>query len=439
MNTLNNENEKRSNNNLTEGSYEAYSEDIMYEKTEFKTKPNKKICINKENNIYSNYDKANNEILISTKSTCETNNNLNSLSIENINSSIKENELKKLVRDVIEKVPEFIPISFRGAGAFGYVIEAYDKNNDCRVAIKRTHKVGGKISREYKVLSELKGCPYAVEMLNTFYSVNSEGVVVQNIVFEYVSNNLENEIEKHKKINTNFNPKVLQKMCKQILKGLEFAHSKNIVHRDLKPENVLYTKNNIIKICDFGSSKFIYSDISIEGKDKRHFDREKIEKSNSNSVLYNNKYYNNGVLTKSTPYIVSRYYRAPELILGCSNYDYSIDIFAAGCIFFELAAFTPLFPGRAEGLMLFEQMTVLGKFPKNYLESFPSGKILEDVTNKIKRIDVLDLVLVIKANSNYEDEFIEDLVDLIMNCIKWWPHERLTSSEALNHRFFTKY
>jgi glycogen synthase kinase 3 beta len=61
----------------------------------------------------------------------------------------------------------------------------------------------------------------------------------------------------------------------QLLKGLAWIHSKNIAHRDLKPENVLLSKDGVIKICDFGSSKIIDS----KGK--------------------------------NTPYIVSRYYRAP--------------------------------------------------------------------------------------------------------------------------------
>lgn len=332
-------------------------------------------------------------------------------------STLDNNKLNFDYYDMKE-TPSYTPISFRGAGAFGYVVEAYDKVNDCRVAIKRTHKVGNKLSREYNILSLLKGCPYTVEMLNTFYSINDEGVVVQNIVFEYVSNNLDNEIEKHKDKKTCFPIKTLQKIYRQLLEGLVFAHSKNIVHRDLKPENVLYTRDCQVKICDFGSSKII---IKQSGKVDQFAD----------------KFYNNGVITKSTPYIVSRYYRAPELILGCNVYDDSIDMFATGCIFFELAALTPLFPGRAEAMQLFEQMTVLGKMPPNYLDSFPSGKSVMDIVNKIISIEVLSMSDIIKSNSNYSDNIIDDLNDLILKLICWWPHERLTAKEALKHKFLT--
>ena len=303
-------------------------------------------------------------------------------------STIDHNMQSKSELELAEEIPSYIPLSFRGAGAFGYVVEAYDKNNDLRVAIKRTHKVGTKISREYKILSVLKGCPYTVQMLNTFYSVNEEGVTVQNIVFEYVSNNLDNEIEKLKSKKEVFDIKELQTICSQILEGLVFAHKKNVVHRDLKPENVLYTNEKMVKICDFGSSKII-----LKKKSALNFGKESSDSNSEDEKEVDTTFYNrNGIITKSTPYIVSRYYRAPELILGCNTYDSSIDIFACGCIFFELAALKPLFPGRAEGMQLFEQMTVLGILPKDYLDSFPCGKLLKSLVSRIQDINKLSRI-----------------------------------------------
>ena len=64
---------------------------------------------------------------------------------------------------------------------------------------------------------------------------------------------------------------------------MKYVHSKGIAHRDLKPENILLDEDGVVKICDFGSAKKIDSNLN-------------------------------------TPYIVSRYYRAPELILACSDY-----------------------------------------------------------------------------------------------------------------------
>jgi glycogen synthase kinase 3 beta len=113
-------------------------------------------------------------------------------------------------------------------------------------------------------------------------------------------------------------------MVGQILKGLVFVHDLGVVHRDLKPENVLMNEEGVVKICDFGSAKII---------DKAG---------------------------KNTPYIVSRFYRAPELILGISTYGSPIDIWATGCIFAELITQKPLFPGKTEGSQLLEQIAILG-------------------------------------------------------------------------------
>ena len=95
-------------------------------------------------------------------------------------------------------IPDYEPISLRGAGCFGYVIEAMDRIHNTRVAIKRTHKVDKKLSREFEILSKIKDCDYVVKLLDAFYSENNDGKVIQNLVFEFVTNNLENFIDVHR-------------------------------------------------------------------------------------------------------------------------------------------------------------------------------------------------------------------------------------------------
>lgn len=90
----------------------------------------------------------------------------------------------------VKLIPQFKPICIRGAGAFGYVMEALDVNSGNRVAIKRTHKVGKKLSREFQILDQLNDCENVVKMLTTFYTVNDDGRIVQNVVFEYVESKL---------------------------------------------------------------------------------------------------------------------------------------------------------------------------------------------------------------------------------------------------------
>ena len=91
----------------------------------------------------------------------------------------------------------------------------------------------------------------------------------------------------------------IKNYMRQILRGMQYVHSKKICHRDLKPENILMNKEGVVKICDFGSAKVLSE---------------------------------NGL---NTPYIVSRYYRAPELILACSDYTDAIDIWGKYCSSFN--------------------------------------------------------------------------------------------------------
>ena len=96
----------------------------------------------------------------------------------------------------------------------------------------------------------------------------------------------------------------------QILRGLKYIHSANVLHRDLKPSNLLLNANCDLKICDFGLARVT---------------------SESDFM---------------TEYVVTRWYRAPELLLNSSDYTAAIDVWSVGCIFMELMDRKPLFPGR---------------------------------------------------------------------------------------------
>lgn len=127
-------------------------------------------------------------------------------------------------------------------------------------------------------------------MLDIYYSKTDDGKRIQNIVFEYCSQDLEEAIKKAKEENQPIPIAEIKDYMRQILTGMAYVHAQGICHRDLKPENILKTEEGVVKICDFGSAK---------------------------------------IMTKgglNTPYIVSRYYRAPELILACSDYTNKIDI-----------------------------------------------------------------------------------------------------------------
>lgn len=161
----------------------------------------------------------------------------------------------------------------------------------------------------------LRGKENVVQLLDFFYSIDDKQRIIQNTVLEFCDMSLE-DVLKEIDFKKEYLPmKVIKNYTRQIFNGLKNMHDLGIAHRDLKPENILL-KNQVVKICDVGSSKVL-------------------DRSSSHM---------------NTPYVVSRYYRAPELILACNKYDYSIDIWAVGCILFELLTKTPMFPGEAEGI-----------------------------------------------------------------------------------------
>ena len=111
----------------------------------------------------------------------------------------------------------------------------------------------------------------------------------------------------------------------QLCRSLAYIHSLGVCHRDIKPQNLLvHPESHLLKLCDFGSAK---------------------------------------ILVKGEPnvsYICSRYYRAPELIFGATDYTCCIDVWSVGCVLAELLLGVPLFPGESGVDQLVEIIKVLG-------------------------------------------------------------------------------
>ena len=184
-----------------------------------------------------------------------------------------------------------------------------------------------------------------------------------------------------------------------MLAALVLLDQHNIIHCDLKPENILLKNRSqtAIKVIDFGSSCF---------EDKR---------------LYT--------------YIQSRFYRAPEIILGIP-YSTKIDVWSFGCILAELHTGNPLFPGESEAEQLLCIMEVLG---------VPSAEVLAQAT----RTDLffkLNGEPKIQPNTRGKERYPgtksldqilkgaeEGLIDLVKKCLEWDPGLRISPNEALSH------
>jgi serine/threonine protein kinase len=292
--------------------------------------------------------------------------------------------------------PSFVFQELVGSGTFGNVYKAYDTISCQNVAIKRTIKKGCIVSREFKILLEVKECEYCIKILDIFYTINNNHDLIQHLVFEYMPISLGNVIRANLKMSYRMNHEEIICISKQLLQGLSFIHSRSIIHRDIKPDNVLITLDfpYKVKICDFGSAKKIGD--------------------------------------ASTPYIVSRFYRAPELIFCFSRYGTSVDVWAAGCLILELYMGFPVFRGNSDGDQFIQIARVLGPPTKDDIKVLAtnklSAKILSKATAVGKKQNILDL-LTISPNPKLVE-------DLISKMLAWDPNKRLTAEECLLHDFF---
>lgn len=130
------------------------------------------------------------------------------------------------------------------------------------------------------------------------------------MLFEFCEGDLSDITRQWKVDKTNFNSVNIKKFMHNIVSGVHCCHLQRIMHRDLKPQNILIDQNNNLKLTDFGLARAF----SIP-------------------------------LRPLTNEVVTIWYRAPELLLGETDYDIAVDMWSVGCIFFEICALIPLFQG----------------------------------------------------------------------------------------------
>ena len=201
----------------------------------------------------------------------------------------------------------------QGKGAYGVVYKAIDKKTHEIVALKKCFDAfqnatdSQRTYREIMLLQELNGHENIIRLLNVIKAENDKDIY---LVFEYMETDL------HTVIRANIlEPIHKQFIMYQLLKALKFIHSAGIIHRDLKPSNILINSDSYIKVCDFGLARCITTS---SGKD-----------------------------VVMTDYVATRWYRAPEILLGSTKYGTQADMWSVGCIFGELLGGKPMFPGTS--------------------------------------------------------------------------------------------
>jgi len=188
----------------------------------------------------------------------------------------------------------------------------------------------------------------------------------------------------------------------QVLRALKYIHSANVLHRDLKPSNLLVNSNCDLKVCDFGLARGI-------------LDSDQIRESTKPPVL--------------TEYVVTRWYRAPEIMLACHEYDKPVDVWSTGCILGELLGRKPVFPGEDYIDQLTIITTKLGKLPTDDLDFVTSEKALRFM-RKLPNKPVTPLS---QQFSNASPECL----DLLRQMLHINPRKRITVGDALKHPFMS--
>jgi len=318
-------------------------------------------------------------------------NNDNNYCVTNENLKTEE-RIDKAEKKDDEKSFTYTAVEIIGSGSFGVVYQATVSETNELVAIKKVFQDKRYKNRELQILKELNH-PNVIKLRNHFYTKGENPQEVYlNCVMDYIPETLSKLIKNYYKAKTIMPALLVKVYSYQMLKALAYIHAVGICHRDIKPQNVLVNPTNqILKLCDFGSAK-------------------KLIKGEPNIA-----------------YICSRYYRAPELIFGATEYSNAIDVWSTGCVIAEMVTSQPLFPGESASDQLVEIIKILGTPSKiQILEMNPEYNEF-----KFPLIKPYLWTKIFK-NKNMPDEFI----DFISKLLVYEPNLRPKPLKALLHPFF---
>ncbi|OCT87492.1 hypothetical protein XELAEV_18021186mg [Xenopus laevis] len=309
-----------------------------------------------------------------------------------------------------------------GKGSFGQVVKAYDHKLHQHVALKmvrnekRFHR---QAAEEIRILEHLKkqdkdNNMNVIHMLENFTFRNHICMT-----FELLSMNLYELIKKNKF--QGFSLPLVRKFAHSILQCLDALHKNRIIHCDLKPENILLKQQGRsgIKVIDFGSSCYEHQRVYT--------------------------------------YIQSRFYRAPEVILG-GRYGMPIDMWSLGCILAELLTGYPLLPGEDEGDQLACMIELLDMPSQKLLDASKRGKNFVSSKGYPRYCTVTSLPdgsVVLNGGRSRRGkprgppgsrDWVTALkgcddplfLDFLTQCLEWDPSLRMTPSQALRHHWLRR-